>query len=110
MKAEYDKFQEKGVVEDMIFLGIGVVVIGVVVMVGVNIMVSTEANVDLTGLDATAAADANEAVQGTFALVNDTVTNYGIVVIAVLGALSIGAIMGYLSFLRGGNRTGGGSM
>lgn len=110
MEKEYE-FYEKGVVEDLIFLAVGVVVIGVVVLIGINIMVTTEANVDTGSLTTDQQTDANAAIDGTFELMNDTVSNYGIVIIAVLGALAIGAIMGYLVFFRGGGRgVGAGAM
>lgn len=109
MEADYE-YQEEGVVEDLIFLAVGVVVIGVVVMIGINIMVTTESNVDTGGLTTAQQTDANAAIDGTFELMNDTVSNYGIVIIAVLGALAIGAIMSYLVFFRGGRSGNAGAM
>lgn len=109
---EYD-YKEEGQAGALMDIVLVVIVIGVAAMIGISIMSATysQTATNIAALPSDIQTDANAAAKGTFTTLNTTVTNTNTVVIALMGAIAIGAILGFLAFGRGG-RSGysGGSM
>lgn len=106
------EYKEDGVAGALLDVVLIVIVIGVAAMIGVAIMTSTYGTT-ATGVGTLPVAvqtDANAAVAGTFKTVNTAVTNTNTVVIALMGAIAIGAILSFLAV--GGLKRGssGGTM
>ena len=113
MNGKY-KLKEKGVVQQIVALAASVIVVGVLVMIGLNLMATTYTQTapSIAAIsDANAKASATTSVQNSFSLVSTTTGYFTILYLAVIGGLAIAAILGYLAFssLRGG-ANGGGAM
>jgi divalent metal cation (Fe/Co/Zn/Cd) transporter len=106
--------KERGVVQQIVALAASVIVVGVLVMIGLNLMATTytqTAPAIAAITDGNAKASATSAVQNSFSLVSTTTGYYTILYLAVIGGLAISAILGYLAFsmFRGGS-SGGSTM
>jgi hypothetical protein len=118
-------YKEEAIIMDLVLIGAVVIVLGMVIAVGLQVMANTTSTTQTsinnltTGTTQWAAdynsrliaqADANQAVQGSYALVATVPTNSTTVVIAVFGGIAIGAIIGYMlmPLMKGfGGGTGG---
>lgn len=109
MKAEF-KLKERGIVQQIVALAASVIVVGILVMIGLNLMVSTYTQVapSIAAVTNTnVSAPANLAVKNSFDLVSTTTGYYQILYLAVIGGIAIAAILGYLAFSMMGRGGGG---
>lgn len=112
---EYNDFEykESGVAGALLDVVLVVIVIGVAAMIGISVMTSTYSttSANVGQLPTAVGTDANAAIAGTFTAVKTTVTNTNTVVIALMGAIAIGAILGFMAFGRNkGGSSGSGTM
>ena len=123
MNAKY-KLKEKGVVQQIVTLAASVIIVGVLVMIGLNLMAATnnvtypalkvlaDKNAELYSGDVNIGTAGIKSVQNSFSLVSTTTGYFTILYLAVIGGLAIAAILGYLAFssMRQGGSSSGGAM
>ena len=114
------EIKERGIVQQIVALAASVIVVGVLVMIGLNLMATTsqqtlpaiqalaDKNAILYPSDVAIGGYGVSAVQNSFNLVSTTTGYYTILYLAVIGGLAISAILGYLAFsmFRGGSSDG----
>jgi hypothetical protein len=107
-------YKEEAIIMDLVLIGAVVIVLGMLIQIGLNVMANTTAQsaTSIAGLDVNSKASANSAIQSSYALVATVPTNSTTVVIAVFGGIAIGAIIGYMlmPLMRGFGGGAGGAV